>query len=71
MSAVEAESMVLSERQKQILTMVADGATWKEIIYRLGITRYTLKNHLNSIRERLNTQGTVHAVALAIRRGLI
>lgn len=62
---------ILTPRQRQILSLVADGLQDKEVGSRLGISRLTVRHTLETIRGKLNADNTVQAVAVAIRRGLI
>ncbi|KQT82198.1 helix-turn-helix transcriptional regulator [Aurantimonas sp. Leaf443] len=61
----------LSKRELEILSLVADGKTSAEIGIILGISRYTVDNHLVSITVRLGAVNRMHAVAKAIRSGYI
>jgi two-component system, NarL family, response regulator DegU len=61
----------LTQREKQILTYVADGNTNKQIANILNISEQTIKNHVSAILRKLNANDRAHAVVLAIRHGLI
>jgi two-component system response regulator DegU len=61
----------LSERQMQVLTLVAEGATDKEIALQLGLSAKTISSYVKHIRARLGAQSRAHAVALAMRQGLL
>jgi two-component system nitrate/nitrite response regulator NarL len=61
----------LSNREAQILQMVAYGATTKEVAHDLGISPHTVKTHLERIFEKLGANDRAQAVAIAIRRGLV
>ena len=61
----------LSEREMEVLTMVADGARNKEIAYKLEITERTIKAHLSHIFQKLDVDSRAAAVAEASRRGWI
>jgi DNA-binding NarL/FixJ family response regulator len=56
----------LTEREREVLALVAEGCADKEICTRLGITRSTVKNHLTAIydkwRVRSRTQAAVRFV---------
>jgi DNA-binding NarL/FixJ family response regulator len=56
----------LTEREREVLALVADGCADKEVCERLGITRSTVKNHLTAIydkwRVRSRTQAAVRFV---------
>lgn len=65
------ESELLSSRQVEILQMIADGLSTKQVARELEITQKTVHNHLNTIYRRLDTQSLTHAVLSAVRRGII
>jgi DNA-binding NarL/FixJ family response regulator len=69
-SAPEQDEL-LSERQTEILQMIADGLSTKQVARELGITQKTVHNHLNAIYRRLDTQSLTHAVLSAVRLGII
>ena len=56
----------LTDRQREVLDMVAAGATNKEIATRLGIAPHTVKNHLAQIFERLGAANRAQAAAMAL-----
>ena len=60
-----------SPREYEVLTLVAEGLTNKEIAYRLGISDRTVQFHLNSIFNKTTTQSRTEAVALALQNGWI
>ncbi|MFN8049983.1 MAG: LuxR C-terminal-related transcriptional regulator [Acidimicrobiales bacterium] len=62
---------ILSERQVEILQMVANGLGTKQVARELGITQKTVHNHLNAIYRKLDTQSLTHAVLSAVRLGII
>jgi len=64
-------SDLLSDRQTEILQMIADGLSTKQVARELGITQKTVHNHLNAIYRRLDTQSLTHAVLSAVRLGII
>jgi DNA-binding CsgD family transcriptional regulator len=61
----------LSERQLQILALVAEGATDNEIAARLYLSVKTVSWHMRRICARLQARSRTHAVALALRRGIL
>lgn len=65
------DSELLSSRQVEILQMIADGSSTKQVARELDITQKTVHNHLNTIYRRLDTQSLTHAVLSAVRRGII
>ena len=74
LEAVAAEpepDKILSDRQQQILQMIANGLSTKQAARELGITQKTVHNHLNAVYRRLDTQSLTHAVLSAVRLGII
>jgi DNA-binding NarL/FixJ family response regulator len=64
-------SDVLSEREVEILTQVANGNRNRDIGARLAISEDTVKSHLRHILEKLGAKDRTEAVAIGIRRGII
>ena len=64
-----AEQDILTERETEVLEMVADGARNKEIAYKLKITERTFKAHLSHIYQKLAVDSRAAAVAEAAKRG--
>ncbi|HSD50079.1 MAG TPA: response regulator transcription factor [Candidatus Methylomirabilis sp.] len=61
----------LSYREKEVLQLLSQGKTNKEIATVLTITENTTKSHLKNILEKLHLENRVQAVAHALRQGLI
>lgn len=61
----------LTSRELEILKMLAKGPTNKEIGRALGISDNTVRNHVNSIIEKLEVSDRTEAATTAIQRGLI
>jgi two-component system, NarL family, nitrate/nitrite response regulator NarL len=61
----------LSERELQVLQLVAEGLPNKSIAHELGISEHTVKYHLNSIFTKTRTNSRIEAVTLSIRLGLV
>jgi len=76
MQAVQAQTpnvtseKVLSEREMEILTLLAEGLVKKEIADRLCISSHTVVSHIRHIYEKLNVQNAPSAVNKAYRLGL-
>src|SRR5713226_18984 len=62
---------LLSEREREVLRLVADGLSNKQIARSLGITERTVKFHVTSIFNKLGAENRAQAVALAIQQGLV
>jgi len=57
----------LSEREREILSLAATGASNKEIAARLGISPFTVKTHLSHIFEKLGVSTRTEAVSLVLQ----
>lgn len=62
---------LLSEREKEILRLVAEDMTDKEIAERLSISTRTVNLHLRHIYAKLGVKGRAGATAVAIIKGVI
>jgi len=65
------ENGCLSERERQILRLVATGASNKEIAHRLVISTNTVKVHLRNIFAKISVVSRTEATLYAIREGLV
>jgi len=61
----------LSAREREVLTLVAQGRSNKEVAAALAIAENTVKNHLKNILEKLHLENRVQAATLALRAGLL
>jgi two-component system NarL family response regulator len=61
----------LTPREIEILKLLSKGPTNKQIGHALGISENTVKNHVNSIIEKLEVSDRTEAATTAIERGLI
>jgi DNA-binding NarL/FixJ family response regulator len=61
----------LTDREVEILRMVADGHANKEIAWRLDLSIDTIKAHLKKAFDKLGVDDRAHAVTVATRRGFI
>lgn len=61
----------LSERETDILRLVAEGHPNKQIAWRLSLSTDTVKAHLKNIFAKLDVADRTHAVIIAARRGFI
>jgi DNA-binding NarL/FixJ family response regulator len=61
----------LSERELDVLRLVADGLDTSEIAERLCYSDRTVKNVIHDVTTRLQLRNRSHAVAYAVREGLI
>ena len=61
----------LSPREREVLALMAEGASNKAIARRLGISVHTAKFHVGSLIDKLDATGRTDAVAHAVRLGVI
>ncbi len=61
----------LSERELQILTLLAQGLTSKEIARQVSISANTVDNHRARLLSKLGVNNTASAISLALRQGLL
>lgn len=61
----------LTDRERQVLGLVAEGLPNKTIAQRLDISEHTVKFHVNAILRKLGAQSRTEAVVRATRLGLI
>jgi DNA-binding NarL/FixJ family response regulator len=59
----------LTEREIEVLKLVAEGCSNKAVADRLRITEDTVKGHVRSIMEKLKANDRTHAVTIALQRG--
>ena len=67
----QSSALPLTDRQLEILTLVALGLSEKEMAVRLGISFRTARNHVANVYERLGLHRRSEAVMIAVRHGLI
>jgi DNA-binding NarL/FixJ family response regulator len=61
----------LNDREQQVLTLIADGLPTREVAEQLCYSERTVKNVLHDVVTKLNARSRSHAVAYAVREGLI
>jgi DNA-binding NarL/FixJ family response regulator len=61
----------LTDREVEVLRMLAEGFSNKEIASRLGISDHTVKFHISSILAKLGASSRTEAVTVGVRNGLI
>jgi DNA-binding CsgD family transcriptional regulator len=69
--AGERSEIELTPRERDVLALMAEGASNKAIARQLGISVHTAKFHVSSLLDKLDATGRTDAVAHAARRGVI
>jgi two-component system, NarL family, nitrate/nitrite response regulator NarL len=57
----------LSDREQQVITLVCDGLSNREIAEKLGVTEGTIKCHLHSIFEQLGVRSRIE-IMIALKQ---
>jgi two-component system, NarL family, response regulator NreC len=61
----------LTDRERQVLQLVAEAKTTKEVAVILGVSVKTAESHRSSLMSKLDVHSTAELVRYAIRRGLV
>lgn len=61
----------LTSRQRQVLTLIAEGLSNQEIAQELDISVRTVERHRENIMKRLNLHSRIELVKYALRKGLV
>jgi len=62
---------LLTSREREVLQMIAEGGTNKEIANKLNLSVYTVDAHRGRIMEKLNVHSSNELVRFAVRHGVI
>lgn len=69
--SVPAQLEVLTDREREVLELIASGCSNREISGRLGISEMTAKTHVSRVLTKLNLESRVQAAVLAYETGLV
>lgn len=69
--SASADTDALSEREREVLVLLAQGASNREIATHLVITEGTVKNHVSNILGKLQAENRTQAADIARKRGLV
>jgi DNA-binding NarL/FixJ family response regulator len=61
----------LSGREREIMSLLAEGLTGEEVADRLFLSAETVKTHVRNAMSKLEARNRVHAIAIALRQGEI
>ena len=62
---------LLTARQREILQLIAEGQSTKEISYRLSLSAKTIETHRRLLMERLGIHEVAGLARFAVRAGLV
>jgi two-component system, NarL family, response regulator YdfI len=68
-AAVDAQP--LTQREREVLQLMSEGAANKTIAWKLGVSEHTVKFHVTAILTKLDAGSRTEAVTIGIRQGLI
>ena len=67
----DADSAMLSERERQVLEMIAAGSTNREIAERLFLSPHTVKDHTSALYRKIGARNRAQAILRAQRLGML
>lgn len=70
-SGVEDSYDLLSPREREVLQLVAEGKSNKEVASLLNLSVYTVETHRAKIMQKLNLKGVPELILYAVRKGII
>jgi DNA-binding NarL/FixJ family response regulator len=62
---------LLTEREREILQLLAEGKSNKEVAALLNLSPYTVESHRNNLMQKLNLHNTADIVLYAVRKAII
>ena len=62
---------LLTDREKEVLQLLAEGRSIKEVAIQLGIGLSTVETHRANLMQKLSLHNTAEIVLYAVRKGLI
>ena len=62
---------ILSPREREVVGLLAEGLNGPEIAERLFISPATVRTHVENVMQKLEARTRVHAIAIALRQGLV
>jgi DNA-binding NarL/FixJ family response regulator len=71
LSKTELPADPLTSRERQVLQLVGEGKSTKEVAVLLGISMKTAESHRTRLMQKLDIHETASLVRYAIRRGLV
>jgi two-component system, NarL family, response regulator NreC len=62
---------LLTAREREVLHLLAEGKSNKEVASILGLSLYTIETHRSNLLQKLNLKGTAELILYAVRKGVI
>ena len=70
-AGVEDSFELLTSREREILQLVAEGKSNKEVAHLLNLSVYTVETHRSNLMQKLNLRGVPELILYAVRKGII
>lgn len=71
MLSVESRTTDLTDREREVLSLLAQGLSTNDIARSLSITSSTVRNHIRNILQKLHVHNWLEAVVYAFKQGLV
>jgi DNA-binding NarL/FixJ family response regulator len=62
---------LLTDREKEVLQLLAEGKSNKEVASLLSLSLYTVETHRSNLMQKLNLHSTAEIVLYAVRKKII
>lgn len=70
-ATTDADSRIATRRELDVLRLLAEGLSTAQIASRLGLSRATVRNHVQNLLLKLDAHSRAEAVVLAVKSGLV
>ena len=61
----------LTNKEKEVLTLLAEGNSYKMVADKLGISYFTVNTHIKNIYEKLHVHSVGEAVSMALKNKIV
>jgi len=68
---VEDSYELLTSREREIMRLLAEGASNKDVATALNLSPYTVETHRRNLQEKLNLHSLAELILYAVRKGVI
>jgi len=68
---IEDSYELLTTREREVLQLIAEGRSNKEIAGQLNVSLYTVESHRGNLMEKLNLHTVPELILYAVRKGVI
>jgi two-component system nitrate/nitrite response regulator NarL len=64
-------SVTLTDREREVLSLLVEGASGAEMAERLNLSPHTVRTHVQNLLTKLQVHSRVEAAAFAVRHGIV